>query len=102
MGGTRSQQCEGAHYIRSKGGEFRKKAVRRGTMNNDPLDQVIDFSKGVRGKFYRPGMEVRIPVYLEQGLLESLTEVASRKGLQLDALVNDLLRKALAIAEALR
>lgn len=25
----------------------------------------IDFSKGVRGKFFRPGAELRLPVYLD-------------------------------------
>jgi hypothetical protein len=33
--------------------------------NDDPLEREIDFSKGERGKFYRPGMKLRIPVYLE-------------------------------------
>ena len=71
-------------------------------MNNDPLDREVNFSKGVRGKFYRPDMQMHIPVYLEQAVLDSLTEVANRKGLQLDELVNDLLKKELAIAERLR
>ena len=71
-------------------------------MNDDPLDKEIDFSKGVRGKFYRPGMKLHIPVYLEETVLGSLAEIAERKGVQLDDLVSDLLRKELAIAEALR
>lgn len=71
-------------------------------MNDDPLDHEIDFSKGVRGKFYRPGMRIDIPVYLEQTVLDSLTEIAERKGVQLNDLVNDLLRRELAIAETLR
>ncbi|MGO9262228.1 MAG: hypothetical protein ACLQU1_38895 [Bryobacteraceae bacterium] len=70
--------------------------------NDDPLDREIDFSKGVRGKFYRPGMKLHIPVYLEQAVLDSLTEIAGRKGVPLDDLVNDLLRRELAIAETLR
>jgi len=71
-------------------------------MNNDPLDDEIDFSKGVRGKFCRPGMKLHIPVYLEQAVLDSLTEIAERKRIPLDDLVNDLLRRELAIAETLR
>jgi hypothetical protein len=71
-------------------------------MSDDPLDNSIDFSKGVRGKFYRPGMELHIPVYLDSGVMDRLTEIAHRKGIQLDDLVSDLLRRELAIAEQLR
>jgi hypothetical protein len=70
--------------------------------NDDPLDREIDFSKGVRGKFYRPGMKLRIPVYLEETLLGSLAEIAERRGINLDDLVSDLLRRDLAIVDALR
>jgi hypothetical protein len=70
--------------------------------NDDPLEREIDFSKGERGKFYRPGMKLRIPVYLEETLLGSLAEVAERRGVNLDDLVNDLLRRDLAIVDALR
>jgi hypothetical protein len=71
-------------------------------MSDDPLDNSIDFSKGVRGKFYRPGMELHIPVYLDSGVMDRLTEIAHRKGVPLDALVSDLLRRELAIAEQLQ
>ena len=70
--------------------------------NNDPLDREIDFSQGVRGKFYRSGMKLRIPVYLEETLLGSLAEIAERRGVNLDDLVSDLLRRDLAIVDALR
>lgn len=70
--------------------------------NDDPLDKEIDFSKGVRGKFYRQGMKLRIPVYLEETLLGSLAEIAERRGINLDDLVSDLLRRDLAIVDALR
>jgi hypothetical protein len=71
-------------------------------MSDDSLDHPIDFSKGVRGKFYRPNIKLHIPVYLDPGVLDSLAGIADRKGIELDALVNDLLRKELAITEALR
>ena len=71
-------------------------------MSDDPLDQEIDFSRGVRGKFYRPGAEFHTPIYLEPSVLQALTETANRKGIRLDDLVNDLLKKELAIAETLK
>ena len=69
---------------------------------SDPLDQEIDFSNSVRGKFYKRGAELRIPVYLEPELLELLTEIASRKDIPLDSLVNTIIKNELAIAEVLR
>jgi hypothetical protein len=70
--------------------------------NDDSLDKEVDFSKGVRGRFYRPGIKLRIPVYLEETLLGSLAEIAERRGTNLDDLVTDLLRRDLAIVDALR
>jgi len=71
-------------------------------MSDDPLDNDIDFSKGQRGKFYRPGAKLRIPIYIEEKLLGKLAETAERKGVTLDDLVSDLLAKDLAIVEVLR
>jgi hypothetical protein len=69
---------------------------------SDPLDKEVDFSKGVRGKFYRPEMKLRIPIYLEETLMENLAEIAERRGINLDDLVSDLLRRDLEIVDALR
>ena len=44
----------------------------------------------------------RRPVLLEQSVLQTLTEIAARKGMDLDALVNDILKREIAIADVLR
>lgn len=44
----------------------------------------------------------RRPILLERNVLDTLTEIASRKGMDLNALVNDILRREIAIAEVLR
>ena len=59
----------------------------------------IDFSHAVRGKFYRDGMKLRLPVYLDDPLQARLAALASAKGVELSALVNDLLRKDLELIE---
>jgi hypothetical protein len=69
---------------------------------SEEMKEEYDFSKGERGKFFRPNARVHIPVYLEESVLGPLSAIARRKGVEVDALVNDLLRKELAIAEALR
>jgi hypothetical protein len=71
-------------------------------MNDDEMKQEYDFSQGERGKFYRPEARFHLPVYLEEAVMVPLTAIAERKGVQVDDLVNDLLKKELAIAEALR
>ena len=60
------------------------------------------FSKGVRGEFYGLSGELLVPVYLNPNVLRSLREIADRKGVPLNDLVNDLHSKELTIVEALR
>jgi hypothetical protein len=72
------------------------------TMNptqDDEMPEEIDFSTGVRGKFFRPGMRVNLPVYLGSEVRERLSTLASAKGVDLTALINDLLRKDIELIE---
>ncbi|MFO7641049.1 MAG: hypothetical protein R6X17_07210 [Candidatus Competibacteraceae bacterium] len=55
----------------------------------------IDFSQGERGKFYRPGMKLNLPVYLDDEVQAGLAKLAKAKDVDLSDLVNDLLRKDL-------
>lgn len=66
---------------------------------DDEMPEEIDFSKGVRGKFFRPGMRVNLPVYLDSEVRERLSTLASAKGVDLTALINDLLRKDIELIE---
>ena len=58
-----------------------------------------DFSKGVRGKFYRKGATLRLPIYLEAQLQNRLERIAKEKGRELGDVVNDLLAKEVATLE---
>ena len=69
---------------------------------NDDMPAEIDFSGGVRGKFHQPGMKLNLPVYLEAGVQAYLADIASKKGVQLPDLANDLLKKEIAILEAVK
>jgi hypothetical protein len=70
---------------------------------NDSLDEdmpdEIDFSKGVRGKFYRPDMTLALPVYLDNDVQSRLSNLAAAKGVDISELVNDLLKKDLELIE---
>jgi hypothetical protein len=71
-------------------------------MSSDPLDREVNFKGGVRGKFYRPDTVIHMPVYLEESVLNALSDIAQRKGIEVDALVNEVLKRDLANAETLR
>jgi hypothetical protein len=57
------------------------------------MKKEYDFSKAERGKFYRPGASFNLPVYLEPPVQAWLTEVARKKGVEVNTLVNRLLKK---------
>ncbi len=57
------------------------------------MKKEYDFSKGIRGKFYRPNIELNIPIYLEPDVAKFVQELAKKKNMELEALINDWLRK---------
>jgi hypothetical protein len=61
-----------------------------------------DFSKGERGKFYRPDAVFRLPVYLDDAVQTYLAARADAKGIELSDLVNDLLKREIEIIEAVK
>lgn len=69
---------------------------------DDDMPAEIDFSKGVRGKFYRPGMRLRLPIYLDDETQRYLADRAQAKGVDVGALVNQLLKKDIELIEATR
>jgi len=68
--------------------------------NDEDMPAEIDFSGGVRGKFYRPNAKLNLPVYLDADVQAYLGRLAARKGMSLSDLTNDLLKKEIAIIEA--
>ena len=66
------------------------------------MKRQYDFKAGKRGKFYRPKAVLQMPVYLEQRVQSYLAQSADKKGVSLSELVNDLLKKEIAIIETLK
>ncbi len=64
------------------------------------MKDEYDFSKGTRGKFYRKDAVIDIPVYLDPEVRGFLTERARAKGVEVNQLVNDLLKRDIALIEA--
>ncbi|MBS1829758.1 MAG: hypothetical protein JST93_30950 [Acidobacteria bacterium] len=61
-----------------------------------------DFSKGERGKFYRKGAEIRLPVYLDSEVQTYLSERAADKGVSLGEMVNGMLKREIQIIESVK
>jgi len=57
------------------------------------MKKEYDFSKGQRGRFYRPGVELNISVYLESDIAKVVQERARKRNVSIAAVVNDWLRK---------
>jgi len=65
------------------------------------MRKEYDFSKGERGKFYRPDMKLNIPIYLDEEVSAFREKIAWKKGVDRSSVVNQLLRGDIKIAEVM-
>ncbi len=63
------------------------------------MKREYDFSKGVRGRFYRKGAELRLPIYLDAKLQEQVERLARKNGKDVGEMVNQLVRKEVEVIE---
>ena len=63
------------------------------------MKREYDFSKAVRGKFYRKGATLRLPIYLDAKLQSQLERIAQKKGKEIGEVVNQLVRKEVELLE---
>ena len=56
------------------------------------MKKGYDFSKGERGKFFHPDVELNIPVYLEPQVAEAVRELARKRNTNMGRVVNEWLR----------
>lgn len=66
------------------------------------MKKEYDFSKGERGKFFREGAKLNLPVYLESDIRSYLQERAEAKGVEVSRLVNDLLKREIELIESVK
>ncbi|MGH8284706.1 MAG: hypothetical protein ACRETT_02950 [Steroidobacteraceae bacterium] len=64
------------------------------------MKSEYDFTNAERGKFYRKDAALDLPVYLEAGVRDYLTARAKAKGVEVNELVNDLLKRDIDLIEA--
>ena len=68
-------------------------------MNKDTKDEY-DFSQAERGRFFRKDATFAAPVHLDPEIMAFLSERAASRGISLNELVNELLKKDIELIEA--
>jgi hypothetical protein len=64
------------------------------------MKDEYDFSNATRGKFFRQDAVLDLPVYLDAPVRDYLTARAKAKGVEVNELVNDLLKRDIDLIEA--
>jgi hypothetical protein len=63
------------------------------------MQNEYDFSGAERGKFHRVDAVLNLPIYLDPEVREYLTARAKDKGVEVNRLVNDLLKRDIDLIE---
>ena len=63
------------------------------------MKDEYDFTSAERGRFYRTDVQLNIPVYLDQDVESWFAEKAKLKGVNLQSLINELLRKVISLIQ---
>ena len=66
------------------------------------MKQEYDFSTGERGKFFRAGAKLNLPVYLEDEVQRYLQARAKSQGVEMAQLVNEMLKQDIQLVEAVK
>ncbi len=66
------------------------------------MKQGYDFSNAERGKFYRKDDNLNLPVYLDDEVQRYLQERARSKGVDVNQMVNEMLRQDFKLIEAMK
>lgn len=66
------------------------------------MKSQYDFSRAERGKFFKAGAKLQLPVYLDDDVMNYLSDRAQAKGTDVSHLVNQLLKQDIAMIEAIK
>jgi hypothetical protein len=66
------------------------------------MKRQYDFSKGVRGKFFRPSVAIKLPIYLDKEVETFVQGIADSKQSNMATVVNELLKSDMRLAEVIR
>jgi hypothetical protein len=66
------------------------------------MRKEYDFSNGVRGKFYRKGAKLNLPVYLDKEVLAFVKRIADNKKTDVSSIVNELIRTDMQLVDTIK
>ena len=66
------------------------------------MKNEYDFSKGERGKFYKPEVKFNLPIYLEPEILSFVESIAKKSDLDISTVVNNLIKNDMQLAEIIK
>jgi len=66
------------------------------------MKKEYDFSNGVRGKFYRQGVKLNLPVYLDKEVLAFVRKIADKRKTDVSSIVNELIRNDMQLANTIK
>lgn len=66
------------------------------------MKKEYDFSKGKRGKFYKPNLKLKLPIYLEPEIMIFVEGIAKKKRSDLSTVVNNLIKTDKQLAEVIK
>ena len=67
--------------------------MKSSSIEGDNMQEEYDFSQAERGKFFHPNSQKNLPVYIDADVLDYYTAKAKEKGIEVDSLINDQLKK---------
>jgi len=70
-------------------------------MAGEKMKKEYDFSKGTRGKFFRRGLRLSFPVYLDEEALAFVQRIARKKKTDVSSVVNQLILSDKHLAEVI-
>ena len=94
----RKHRMPNSHHLGTQSRKRRSKSISR----KEVMKARYDFSKAERGKFYHPNAVFIFPVYLESDVNEFLSDIAEKKKVGLQDLVNDWLRAEMNLIQRLQ
>ncbi len=63
------------------------------------MKEEYDFSNAERGRFYHPDAKLKIPLYLDSDIERNFRSKAKAKGVNMQEMVNELLRKDISLTQ---
>jgi hypothetical protein len=66
------------------------------------MKNEYDFSKGERGKFYKPEIKLNLPIYLEPEIFSFVEGIAKKSDLDISTVVNNLIKTDMQLAEIIK